>query len=173
MRPPQTTYTDELLADRSAHRRYDDGREEWRRRDGANPNLVHWRDNHGGSGTDEAFARRIVKRTYAAGGVRYGRDLGYGRTVWGQGEYVMVNRTSFGGRTGAILAAIGVTSLAVTAAQLPPVSLSEAEEEELRQQLAQQQQAQGSGSDGGGADSGGGDDGGWHDDGDWSDDDFG
>ncbi|MGW6741091.1 hypothetical protein ACWGDX_10180 [Streptomyces sp. NPDC055025] len=190
-RPRETPYRDELLADRSVHRRYEDGREEWRRREGGT--TVRWYDNQGGSGTDELLGQRIIKRSHADGTVTYGRDIGYGRTVWGQGETVMVNRTSFGGRMGVLLGGLGLAALAVTAAQYPPVSLSPEEEEELRQQA--QSSSSSGGGDGGGGDSGGdsdtggtgdtgGDSGdggdwdsgdGWNSDdgGGWSDDDFG
>ncbi|MEU3985815.1 hypothetical protein AB0F77_38110 [Streptomyces sp. NPDC026672] len=174
IRPREIGYTDELLADGSVHRTYEDGRQEWRRRgpDGR----VHWRDDRGGSGTDEPLGRRIVKRVLTDGTVTYGRDIGYGRTLWERGETLMVNRTSFGGRMGVILAAIGVAGLAVTASQLPPLSLTPEEEDELRRQA--QNSASGSGEAGydGGADGGDDDwDGGdWGDDGGgWSDDDFG
>ncbi|RMB83919.1 hypothetical protein [Streptomyces shenzhenensis] len=172
IRPREIGYTDELLADRSVHRSYEDGRQEWRRRGPAGE--VHWRDDQGGTGTDEPLGSRIVKRTHADGTVTYGRDIGYGRTLWGRGETVMINRTSFGGRMGAVLVGLGVAGLAVTASQLPPLSLTPEEEEELRQQ------AQSSSSGGGevGYDGGGSDDdwdgGDWSDDGGgWSDDDFG
>ncbi|MFD5033942.1 hypothetical protein ACFWM0_26590 [Streptomyces sp. NPDC058405] len=179
-RPRSIPYRDELLADGSVHRRYEDGHEEWRRRDGGT--RVHWQDNRGASGTDEALGRRIIKRLHADGTATYGRDIGYGRTLWGQGETVLVNRTSFGGRMGVLLGGLGLVTLAVTAAQYPPVSLSPEEEEELRQQAAQ---SSSSGGDGGGGDAGGGDGGdgdgdwdsgdGWNSDdgGGWSDDDFG
>ncbi|WP_299531579.1 hypothetical protein [uncultured Streptomyces sp.] len=182
IRPEETGYTDELLADGSVHRRYENGREEWRRRDPAGGPVVHWHDDRQGSGTDEPLGDRIIKRVLADGTVIYGRDIGYGRTLWGDGGTVMVNRTSFGGRMGALLVGLGVAGLAVTAAQLPPQALSEEEEEELRRQ-AQSQSS--SGGDGGGGDSGGagGDGSGdtgedwdadWGDDQDaWSDDDFG
>jgi hypothetical protein len=106
MRPPkEITYTDELLADRTVHRRYSDGRQEWRHR--GERGVVHWRDEHGGNGTDELLGQRIIRRSYPDGRVGYARDIGYGRTVWGGGEIIMVNRTSFGGRLGAIMAAVG------------------------------------------------------------------
>jgi hypothetical protein len=181
-RPREISYRDELLADGSVHRRYEDGREEWRRRDVGL--LVSWRDNQGASGTDELLGGRIIKRRYANGTVTYGRDIGYGRTVWGRGETVLVNRTSFGGRMGALLGGLGLAALAVTAAQLPPEALSPEEEEELRQQAAAQSSSGGGGSGdggGGGSSDGGGagddwdSDDGWSsdDDGGWSDDDFG
>ncbi|MFD6529475.1 hypothetical protein [Streptomyces sp. NPDC060184] len=180
MRPREIGYSDELLADGSVHRSYQDGRQEWRRRDPSVAGLVRWYDNTGASGTDELLGDRIVKRV-SNGTVTYGRDLGYGRTVWGRGDSLTVNRTSFGGRMGLLLAGIGVTALVVTEAQLPPLSLSPEEEEELRRQAARD-----SGGDGGdGAGSGDSDgpadpadddwDGDWGggDDGGWSDDDFG
>ncbi|WEV29511.1 hypothetical protein OYE22_33180 [Streptomyces sp. 71268] len=126
------------------------------------------------TGARRAPSQRIVKRAYADGRVVYGRDIGYGRTVWDRGATVLVNRTSLGGRTGAALAALGVAGLAVTAAQLPPVHLTPAEEEALRQQQA----AQGSGGGGAEVGLGGEEEAGWEgdweaDDGGWSDDDFG
>ncbi|WP_327179786.1 hypothetical protein OG599_33840 [Streptomyces sp. NBC_01335] len=182
MRPTEIGYSDELLADGSVHRSYQDGRQEWRRRDPAVAGLVRWHDDEGASGTDELLGDRIVKRV-SNGQVTYGRDLGYGRTVWGRGDTLTVNRTSFGGRMGLLLAGIGVTSLAVTEAQLPPLSLSPEEEEELRRQAQASGGDGGAGGDGAGSgDSGGpvdsGDDdwdGDWGDgdDGGWSDDDFG
>ncbi|MFE0631746.1 hypothetical protein ACFW3D_32935 [Streptomyces sp. NPDC058864] len=168
IRPREIGYTDTLLADCSVHRTYEDGRQEWRRR---GPNgVVHWHDGQGGDGTDEQLGHRIVKRVLADGTVTYGRDIGYGRTLWGRGDTLTVNRTSFGGRMGAALVGLGVAGLAISAAQLPPLSLTPEEEEELRRQ------AQGSSSGGGadGGDGGGWDDGDWDDDdGGWTDDDFG
>lgn len=179
MRPRETGYSDELLADGSVHRSYDDGRQEWRRRDPSVPGLVRWHDNMSASGTDELLGDRIVKRV-SNGTVSYGRDIGYGRTVWGR-DSLTVNRTSFGGRMGLLLAGIGVTALAVTEAHLPPLSLSPEEEEELRRQA--EASARDGGEGGGSGDSGGGFenagdddwDGNWGDgdDGGWSDDDFG
>jgi hypothetical protein len=165
-------YTDELLSDRSVHRRFADGREEWRRR--AGDQYVQWQDNSGRSGIDEALGGRIIKRTYSTGQVLYGRDQGYGRTAWGDGT-LTINRTSFGGRTGAILAAVGAGAL-LGAVVAPPLMMSPFEEDELRRQAQQQQSSSsGSGSDGGdGGD--GGDSHSWHDDSDGdsgSDDDFG
>jgi hypothetical protein len=151
------SFTDELLADGSVHRRYSDGREEWRRR--GDDGIVHWRDSVGGTGTDEPLAERLIKRTYAANGrTVYGRDQGYGRTAWGD-RTLTVNRTTFGGRMGVVLAAIG-GGLLLGAIVAPPVMLSPVEEEQLRQQLAQQQQpprdsGSGTGGNGGGGDSGG------------------
>lgn len=149
-------FRDELLADRTVHRSYADGREEWRSRDGG---LVRWRDNRGRAGTDELLGQRIIKRTYADGSVEYARDVGYGRTLWRDGT-VTVNRTSFRGRLGAVLAVVagGVLLGSMTP---PPAEMTAAEEEALRQQA----QAASSGGGGGGGDSGG--------YGDWDDDDDG
>ncbi|MFE4601224.1 hypothetical protein ACFRKE_10225 [Kitasatospora indigofera] len=172
--PRHITYSDELLADGTAHRRYEDGRSEWRRR-GAD-GLVHWHDTFGDAGTDERLGTDLVKRVHADGRVDYGRDIGYGRTVWGNGDTVLVNRTSFGGRLGVVLTALGLAG-AVAVTQYPPLALSPEEEEELRAQ-ARAQAANGSAGDGGSGsgDSGGGDySGGWDDtdDGGWDGDDFG
>ncbi|MEV7525139.1 hypothetical protein [Streptomyces sp. NPDC091371] len=178
IRPQEIGYTDELLADGTVHRRYDDGLEEWRSRTAGRPHLVRWHDNRGASGTDELLGDRVIKRTLADGTATYARDIGYGRTVWPRGERVTVNRSSFGGRMGVLLAGLGVASLAITAAHLPPLDMTLAEEEALRRQ---QSQASSSGGDGGGGDAGAdtdsGDDSwdaGWDGDEDpWSDDDFG
>jgi hypothetical protein len=159
------SFTDELLSDASVHRRFSDGREEWRWRGPGG--LVHWRDNRGGTGTDEALGGRIVKRLHADGRATYGREQGYGRTAWSD-RTLTVNRTSFGGRVGAILAAAGA-GFALGAIVAPPLALSPFEEEELRRQ-----QAQSSSGDGGGGSGGDGDgDTSWNDDGMDSDDDFG
>lgn len=156
------TFTDELLSDGSVHRRFSDRREEWRWR--GQGTLVHWRDNAGRSGTDELLGDRIIKRTFSDGRVLYGRDQGYGRTAWGD-QTLTVNRTSFGGRAGALLAAAGA-GFALGAIVAPPLAMSSVEEEQLRQQA---QQSSGSGGDGGG-DGGGA----WTDDGGGdSSDDFG
>ncbi|MFD3532661.1 hypothetical protein [Streptomyces sp. NPDC058664] len=184
IRPEEIGYTDELLADGTVHRAYEDGLEEWRRRTAGRPHLVSWHDNRGSSGTDELLGDRIIKRVLADGTTGYARDIGYGRTLWGaRGEKVLVNRSSFGGRMGVLLTGLGVATLAITAAQLPPLSLSPEQEEALRQQQAQAQQSSGGGGDSGGGDSGGGDDGSgdgndwdanWDGDEDaWNDDDFG
>jgi hypothetical protein len=152
-------FTDTLLSDGSVHRLFSDGREEWRWRGPGN--VVQWRDNRGQSGTDEALGGRIVKRLYSDGRATYGREQGYGRTAWSD-RTLTVNRTSFGGRVGTILAAAGA-GFALGAIVAPPTSLSPLEEEELRRQAAQNQS---SGGDGGG-------DSDWDDDGMDSDDDFG
>ncbi|WP_306356088.1 MULTISPECIES: hypothetical protein [unclassified Nocardia] len=157
----QTTYTDELLADATVHRRYSDGREEWRTR--GPHGLVHWRDDRGDSGTDEPLGRSIVKRTHRDGRVRYGREGGYGRTRWSDGE-LTVNRSSFGGRVGALLAAVTGGAL-LGAVAVPPQTLTAPQEEELRRQAEQSGSA-----DFGGGDAG--DYGYWGGDAD-DDDDFG
>ncbi|MFF2043474.1 hypothetical protein ACFVVX_23940 [Kitasatospora sp. NPDC058170] len=172
--PRHIGYSDELLADGTVHRRYEDGRSEWRRRVAGG--LVHWHDNREGVGTDERLGTDLIKRTNADGTVAYGRDIGYGRTVWARGEQVTVNRTAFRGRLGVVLGALGVAgATAVAVSQFPPLDLSADEEEELRRQ-AQAQQANSSGGDGGSGSSGGGDGGDFSDDdgdgdyaGDWDD----
>lgn len=130
----QTAYSDELLADGSVHRRYSDGRQEWRTRGPAG--VVFWRDDRGDSGTDEPLGRSLVKRTYTNGRVLYGRESGYGRTLWSDGVLTL-NRSSFGGRVGAILAGVFGGTL-VGSLAVPPDSLTEAQEEELRSQGAPQ-----------------------------------
>lgn len=140
-------YRDELLADRTVHRAYADGREEWRTRDGR---VVRWRDNRGRAGTDELLGQRIIKRTYADGGVEYARDVGYGRTLWRDGT-VTVNRSSFRGRLGVLLAAVA-GGVVVGSMMPPPAEMTLAEEEALRQQA----QTSSSGGGGGGGDGGGG-----------------
>ncbi|WP_280484194.1 hypothetical protein [Nocardia farcinica] len=158
----QLAYTDELLADGTVHRRYADGRQEWRSRgpDGT----VGWRDDRGHSGTDEPLGSKLVKRVHRGGTVVYGRESGYGRTLWSDGV-LTVNRSSFGGRLGGILAAAAGGAL-LGALIMPPTSLTPEEEEELRAQAAQ------TGTGGGDADGG---DGGYDDwdDGYGDDDDFG
>src|SRR5262245_57336349 len=103
----QITYTDELLADGTVHRRYSDGREEWRTR---HHHTVSWRDNRGDFGTDEPLGRKLIKRVHGNGGVRYGREAGYGRTLWGDGTLTM-NRSSFGGRLGMLLGSVAAGAL--------------------------------------------------------------
>ncbi|MEU9746184.1 hypothetical protein ACIQRJ_18910 [Streptomyces niveus] len=164
----EITYTDELLADRTVHRRYSDGRQEWRGTGGgAGGRVVTWRDDRGLVGTDELLGQRIVKRVYGDGRPAvYGREAGYGRTLWSDGV-LTVNRTSFGGRLGTVLGAVTAGALVGAALTMPPTFLSPEEEEELRRQ------AEASAS-GGGGDAGG--DGGYGDWGDGSgdsDDDFG
>lgn len=171
IRPREIGYTDELLADGSVHRSYADGRTEWRRR--GRDHLVHWRDDSGTEGTDELLGQRIIKRTLADGTVSYGRDIGYGRTLWGRGETVMVNRTSYRGRLGAILAGLGVAGLAITMAQLPPPRLTQDEEAELRRQQAAGQDSSAAGDMRTDWDDGDWQVDDWDDDGGWSDDDFG
>ncbi|MFJ4677954.1 hypothetical protein [Kitasatospora sp. NPDC088783] len=157
--PPEITYSDELLADGTVHRRYSDGRSEWRSR-GAD-GRVHWRDDRGDAGTDERLGRDLVKRVHADGRVGYGRDVGYGRTVWGQGRYVLVNRSSFPGRVGVVLGALGLGA-GVAAAHYAPELLSADEEEELRREAERAR----AGGDGGSGGDGGGGDGGFDDGGD-------
>jgi hypothetical protein len=156
------TFTDELLSDGSVHRRFSDGREEWRWRGPGRS--VLWRDNTGSTGTDEALGGRIIKRTFADGRVLYGREQGYGRTAWGD-QTLTVNRTSFGGRIGRVLAAAGA-GFALGSIVAAPLVLSPLEEDELRRQAQQSTSSSGDGGDSGDSD--------WTDSGDGgSDDDFG
>lgn len=160
--PTVITYTDELLADKSVHRSYSDGRYEWRRRlpDGR----VEWQDSQGYSGIDELLGDGVLKRTFNNGQVVYAREQGYGRTAWGGGgNVVTVNQSSFGGRVGMLLAGAGAGVL-LGSVVWPPEMLSAEEEEALRQAKAD------SGSSGG---DGGGSDGGWDADGSSGDGDFG
>ncbi|MCI3223308.1 hypothetical protein GXP76_14165 [Streptomyces sp. NP-1717] len=163
----EITYTDELLADRTVHRRYSDGGQEWRSADGGGGRrIVRWRDERGGSGTDELLGRRIVKRVYANGRPPiYGREAGYGRTLWSDGV-LTVNRTSFGGRLGTVLGAVTAGAV-VGGLTMPPAFLSPEEEEELRRQA--EASASGGGDGGATGDPGYGD---WDDSSD-TDDDFG
>jgi hypothetical protein len=154
-------YRDELLADRSVQRNYDDGRREWRYRSGT---VVQWRDDRGRDGVDEALGSRIVKRLIRPDRVLYGRECGYGRTAWSDGV-LTVNQTSTGGRVGAIIAGVGAAGL-LPAIVDPPFGLTLEEEQELRRQA----QASSDGGGGGGESDSGDDD--WSDPAD-SDDDFG
>ncbi|WP_147437796.1 hypothetical protein [Streptomyces radicis] len=128
-RPREIAYTDELLADGTVHRRYDEGRSEWRTR--APDGSVRWRDDRGGSGTDEPLGDRLVKRTHDEGRVEYGRDIGYGRTVWDGGARVTVNRAAAATGPGARLRA-GRGPGALGPGLLPPTRLTPDEEERLR-----------------------------------------
>ena len=159
----EISFSDELLADGSVHRRFSDGRQEWRRR-GPGP-LVTWRDSQGRGGTDEPLGQRIIKRGYSTGQVVYGRDQGWGRTAWAD-RTLTVNRTLFTGRMGALFAGVGAGVL-LGAVVAPPLALSPAEEDELRRQAQQR----GDDSHGDGAGDRDWDDGGDGDGG--SDDDFG
>lgn len=126
----EITYTDELLADGTVHRRYSDGRQEWRARrpDG----VVTWRDGRGGTGSDEPLGRHLVKRSYLDGSVIYGREGGFGRTLWGDGS-LTVNRSSLRGRLGGIVAAVAGTAL-IGSLVMPPDALTPEQEQELRAQ---------------------------------------
>ncbi|MBM7367516.1 hypothetical protein [Gordonia hydrophobica] len=151
--PREVTYTDELLADGTVYRRYADGRQEWRTRtaDGR----VEWRDEHGRHGVDEPLGPKLVKRTDDEGYFFYGRENGFGRTLWSDGR-LTVNRSKIGGRLG--MAVAGLAGAAILGPLIvPPDAMSFADEEALR--------AMGTGNSGG---DGGGGDGGYSpwDDGD-------
>lgn len=147
-------YTDELLVDKTICRKYNNGRIEWRTR--IDETKIDWRDNQANFGVDELLGNGIIKRTYGNQTV-YAREQGYGRTLWSN-NLLTINRTSFGGKVGAILAGIGGAFL-LGSLIAPPLMLGAQEEEELRRQQALQQQSSNSSS---------GDGGGW-DDGDFSD----
>ncbi|CAJ1586992.1 hypothetical protein [[Mycobacterium] wendilense] len=152
----EISYVDELLADGSVHRRYADGRQEWRTRraDGA----VQWRDHRGGEGVDEPLGPKLIKRSFSDGSVAYGREAGFGRTLWRDGT-LTVNRSSFGGRLGGILAAVTGTAV-LGGLALPPKSLTPQEEQDLRDQGIDDPDGGGSddyGEWGGPGDDGGGD----------------
>ncbi len=145
MEPRVVTYRDELLADGSVRRFFDNGQSEWRRRlpDGR----VEWNDSQGYAGIDELLGDGIIKRTFANGRVIYAREQGFGRTLWYGGKVLTVNQTSFGGRVGAILTAMGAGFLLGSLVP-PPEFLSPAEEEMLRQKAAQQSQSSSFGGEG-------------------------
>jgi hypothetical protein len=132
---------------------------EWRVR--VDERTASWRDNFGRQGTDELLSDGIVKRTFSDGQTVYGREQGYGRTLWSN-QVLTVNRTNFSGKIGAILAAAGGAML-LGSLVAPPNSLSAAQEEEMRRKAQQQQQS--SSSDSSGGDSGGD----WDDSADFSD----
>jgi hypothetical protein len=126
------TFEDEPLADGTLCRRYDDGRIEWRTH-GPN-NYATWRDQHGATGTDELLGDGVLKRTHHDGRVEYAREQGFGRTAW-PSDILTVNRTSLGGRAGALLTALGAGTW-MGALVPPPTSLSPEEEAELRRRAA-------------------------------------
>jgi hypothetical protein len=139
-------YTDELLADETVCRRYNNGRIEWRKRSA--DGRIEWRDNQSTQGFDEMLGDGIIKRTYADQTI-YAREQGYGRTLWSN-NLMTINKTNFGGKIGAILAGIGGAFL-LGSLVAPPMSLAAEQEAELRRQqaLQQQQSASGSSSDSG------------------------
>lgn len=138
LNPRVITHKDELLADGSVRRSFSDGSYEWRRRlpDGR----VEWQDSWGYSGIDELLGDGIIKRQLSNGQVLYGREQGYGRTLWRGGKVLTINQTSFGGRVGQILSAMGA---GFVLGQLipPPEMLTPEQEAELRAKLIKQQQA--------------------------------
>jgi hypothetical protein len=139
-------YTDELLADGTVCRRYNNGRIEWRKK--IDETKVEWRDNQSTNGFDEILGDGIIKRTYANQTI-YAREQGYGRTLWSN-NLLTINKTDFGGKIGAILAGIGGAFL-LGGLVAPPMTLAAEQEAELRRQqaLQQQQQQQNSSSDSG------------------------
>lgn len=150
-------YADELLAGGTVHRRYSDGRQEWRTRTPGG--AVPWRDDQGRSGVDEPLGDKLIKRTFSDGSVAYGREAGFGRTLWRDGT-LTVNRSSFGGRLGGILAAV-TGAVVVGGLVLPPESLTPQEEQALRDEATADAGGDGGSGDygdwGGPGDDGGGD----------------
>lgn len=143
-------YRDEMLADKTVSRVYNNNRREWRTltADGR----VEWRDSAGANGVDELLGDGIVKRTVAGGNQPiYGREQGYGRTLWSN-NLLTVNQTSFSGRIGTALAAFGGAAL-IGGLVAPPLFLSASEEEQLRQQQRAQQSSGSSDSGDSGSDS--------------------
>lgn len=158
------TYRDELLPDQSVRRSYSDGTVEWRRRQA--DGRVEWQDTRGLSGVDELLGDGIVKRVLNDGTTTYGKEQGYGRTAWiSAGNQVLtVNEASLGGRTSAMLAAIGAAGL-LGAVTWPPAEMSLEEEEALRE--AQRRLQSGDAGSGVGSDTT------WDDSGNDGDGDFG
>ena len=141
-------YTDELLADKTICRKYNNGRIEWRTK--IDETKIDWRDNQANFGVDELLGDGIIKRTYGNNQIVYAREQGYGRTLWSN-NLMTVNKTSFGGKVGAILAGVGGAFL-LGSLIAPPLMLDSGQEEELRRQqaLQQQQNSNSSSSDSGG-----------------------
>ncbi len=141
-------YADEMLADKTICRRYNNGRIEWRTR--LDDTKIEWRDNQSNQGLDELLGDGVIKRTYG-GTTIYAREQGYGRTLWSN-NLLTVNKTSFEGKIGTILAGVGGAFL-LGSLVAPPMMLAAGEEEMLRQkQLQQQQSSNSSSGDGGGGD---------------------
>jgi hypothetical protein len=141
-------FQDELLADKTISRVYSSGVREWRRR--LDDDQIEWRDSAGARGTDELLGDLIIKRTFSDGRALYGREQGYGRTLWSN-NVLTLNRTSYGGNVGAALMAVGGAAL-VGGLVAPPLVLSATEEAALRQQRQQQHQSSGGSSSGGDSD---------------------
>ncbi len=124
-------FRDELLTGGTVCRRYDDGLIEWRTRDESG-SIVTWRDNRGATGTDEALGDRIVKRTTVGRQPIYGREQGFGRTLWSDGR-LTVNETGLKAKFGKAAAFIG-GGILLSAFAPPPHSMTAAEEQRLREQ---------------------------------------
>lgn len=139
-------YTDELLADKTVCRRYNNGRIEWRKR--LDETKIEWRDNQSNQGVDELLGDGIIKRIYGNQTI-YAREQGYGRTLWSN-NLMTVNKTSFGGKVGAILVGVGGAFL-LGSLVAPPMMLAAEQEAQLRQQQQQQQSSSSSSSDSGGS----------------------
>jgi hypothetical protein len=124
-------FRDELLTGGTVCRRYDDGLIEWRTRDEAG-GIVNWRDNRGATGIDEALGDRIVKRTVVGRQPIYGREQGFGRTLWSDGR-LTVNETGLKAKFGRAAAFIG-GGILLSAFAPPPHFMTADEEQHLREQ---------------------------------------
>jgi hypothetical protein len=113
----ETTYADEVMAGGGVCRRYSDGREEWRWRDPEG--TVWWRDNRQEHGTDEPLRGGVVKRTHLDGRVLYGRDVGFGWTIWTDGRRTL-NRTDAPAGLVALLLRVGAPALLGVVPPPPP-----------------------------------------------------
>lgn len=158
-------YSDELLADNTVSRLYSNNNREWRKK--SDDGRIEWHDSNGARGADELFGDGIVKRAFGDRQqiVIYGREQGYGRTLWSN-NILTVRRAASGKHAGEALAAVAGVAL-LYGLVAPPAALSAAEEEVLRQKRLQEQQAAGSNSSGG--DSGATAESEWDDGGDWGD----
>jgi hypothetical protein len=127
-RTGEVTFTDEVMSGGGVCRRYSDGVEEWRWRDP--DGTVWWRDNQQRHGTDEPLTGTLVKRTFLDGRVLFGRDLGFGFTIWSDGRRTL-NVTNSPAGLAALLVRVGSQAL-LGVASAPPSSLSPTEEARLR-----------------------------------------
>jgi hypothetical protein len=131
-RTGEVTFTDEVMSGGGVCRRYSDGVEEWRWRDP--DGTVWWRDNRQRYGTDEPVGPVLIKRTHVDGHVLYGRDGGFGLTVWSDGRRTL-NATDLSPVLLALLVAVGFRALGHIV-PAPPPSLSPSDEQRLRERGA-------------------------------------
>lgn len=124
----EVTFTDEVMSGGGVFRRYSDGVEEWRWRDPAG--VIWWRDNRGRHGADEPLRGALIKRTHLDGRVAYGRDAGFGFTVWSDGRRTL-NVTNSPAGLVALLVQVGGRALH-SVVPAPPAVLTPTEEARLR-----------------------------------------